>query len=531
MAFCRNCGTELKEGVKFCTECGAPVIGAAAPSEPEPKEEVIEFVAPQPEPEEETAVQPPEEVEEVQPEEKPQLKFFLPEQENASEDEEAPSAVERMIEEIESEQEEAEAEAALKENICPNCGAEVEPGMKFCTECGKPMAAQAPKQAPTPQENICPHCGAQLEPGMKFCTECGHGSREANARAADTTSSGRKQSPLMSGGVEPSAASREEKRENLPNQHNNPPTTKPPVKATKPAKPEKPTKPEKTEKPAKQPKTVTVDEDMPDADSRYASISMGGWIGILLLLCVPVVGLITAIVWAFGGCRKIVKRNFSRAYLVLTAILLVISLIFGIVGGVAVGGVVKAIEKESGIELNIKDLLGKDSKDNDSKEEDKQGGLLDTLTGLSSLLGGDDTTNSDIKELEDLLEIVGGDDKTSDLINDAIDINKEAEAANDGWPKSLRAYPYGEGKAVASYRTEFTGTTAEEMMAWIEDLKSDGFAYQDFYEFGMTEEDMLSINGWWATDGEIYLSLSYYEGKLTVDHTKELPDMSGMFGE
>ena len=67
-------------------------------------------------------------------------------------------------------------------------------------------------------------------------------------------------------------------------------------------------------------------------------------------------------------------------------------------------------------------------------------------------------------------------------------------------------------------------------MGWIEHLKADGFEYQGFYDFGMSEQDMLAMNGWWATDGEIYLSLSYYEGTVTVDHTYELPDLSSIFG-
>ena len=32
MAFCRNCGTELEDGNKFCTKCGTPVDQAAAPA-------------------------------------------------------------------------------------------------------------------------------------------------------------------------------------------------------------------------------------------------------------------------------------------------------------------------------------------------------------------------------------------------------------------------------------------------------------------------------------------------------------------
>ena len=66
-------------------------------------------------------------------------------------------------------------------------------------------------------------------------------------------------------------------------------------------------------------------------------------------------------------------------------------------------------------------------------------------------------------------------------------------------------------------------------MGWIEDLKGDGFEYQDFYDFGMSEEDMLGMNGWWAYDGKTYLSVSYSDGTVIVDHTKELPDLESYF--
>ena len=108
-------------------------------------------------------------------------------------------------------------------------------------------------------------------------------------------------------------------------------------------------------------------------------------------------------------------------------------------------------------------------------------------------------------------------------------MHQEAEAANDGWPSSLRKYPGGITKELASYRTEISGTSKEEMMAWIEDLRGDGYEFRDFYELGMTEQDMLDMNAWWATDGNIYLSVSYYEGVVTIDYTKELPDLSGFF--
>jgi hypothetical protein len=44
---------------------------------------------------------------------------------------------------------------------CPSCGADNEPGRKFCGECGSPLAQQ------------CPACGAANSATVKFCGECG----------------------------------------------------------------------------------------------------------------------------------------------------------------------------------------------------------------------------------------------------------------------------------------------------------------------------------------------------------------------
>jgi class 3 adenylate cyclase len=50
---------------------------------------------------------------------------------------------------------------------CSNCGAEAQPGQKFCQDCGARLA------------ELCPNCGQAVQPGARFCGECG-----ANLRAA-----------------------------------------------------------------------------------------------------------------------------------------------------------------------------------------------------------------------------------------------------------------------------------------------------------------------------------------------------------
>jgi len=249
------------------------------------------------------------------------------------------------------------------------------------------------------------------------------------------------------------------------------------------------------------------------------------------------------IVWACGGCKKINKKNFARATLIVMAVSLVLSLILGLVfGSVAKSALASA--GLAGLEKESSGLFGGSGPAPEPEEEESSGGLgeLGQLAGLLGGLGGltgggeEAVTNRDIEELEELgkmlegLEgLTGEENGFGDLVDGAAEANREAEALNDGWPKTLRPYPGGSATAVASYRTEISGTTREEMMGWIEDLKGDGFTYQDFYDFGMSEDDMLGMDGWWAYDGRTYLSVSYYDGIVTVDHTKELPDLASYF--
>jgi hypothetical protein len=63
------------------------------------------------------------------------------------------------------EADEAEKKAADAVGRCPNCGHKNPEGVKFCQECGTPLAAAGPKH--------CTSCGAELAAGTRFCGECG----------------------------------------------------------------------------------------------------------------------------------------------------------------------------------------------------------------------------------------------------------------------------------------------------------------------------------------------------------------------
>lgn len=63
------------------------------------------------------------------------------------------------------EQAEAEKKAEDAKGRCPNCGHKSPEGVKFCQECGTPLAVAGPK--------FCTSCGEELAPGVRFCGECG----------------------------------------------------------------------------------------------------------------------------------------------------------------------------------------------------------------------------------------------------------------------------------------------------------------------------------------------------------------------
>ena len=52
---------------------------------------------------------------------------------------------------------------------CPKCGTLVQPGVRFCPQCGNPMGAPAPAAQGAP----CPKCGQPVPAGVKFCPNCG----------------------------------------------------------------------------------------------------------------------------------------------------------------------------------------------------------------------------------------------------------------------------------------------------------------------------------------------------------------------
>lgn len=85
-----------------------------------------------------------------------------------------------------------------------------------------------------------------------------------------------------------------------------------------------------------QPPVNTVYVNEPDV--HYDEhVSIGGWIGRWLVMCIPIVNIIMLFVWAFGGSRKYSLKTWARARLLLALIVIIALLITVIV--LAVSGV------------------------------------------------------------------------------------------------------------------------------------------------------------------------------------------------
>jgi predicted amidophosphoribosyltransferase len=57
---------------------------------------------------------------------------------------------------------------------CPNCGAPIYEGDKFCGNCGAPVKIEQISQPQMADTIICPNCGKEIPAYSKFCPECGY---------------------------------------------------------------------------------------------------------------------------------------------------------------------------------------------------------------------------------------------------------------------------------------------------------------------------------------------------------------------
>jgi hypothetical protein len=71
-------------------------------------------------------------------------------------------------------------------------------------------------------------------------------------------------------------------------------------------------------------------------DYQQAPVTFGNWMLTLFLTFIPIVNIIMLLVWAFSSSTPASKSNWAKAALVWMLIAIVLSMLFGVLGGLAV---------------------------------------------------------------------------------------------------------------------------------------------------------------------------------------------------
>lgn len=162
----------------------------------------------------------------------------------------------------------------------------------------------------------CPNCNAQLDESKKFCTECGKKLPVMEEQQPDEIAlqATQKFSIQEDKNLEEAVKAVFQKDDEAEEE-----TTR--KKSRKQKKQKKLEEKENKEQQTKVDFSALAGSALDD--SPYEPISAWGFIGILALFAIPVIGWIFAIIWACGGCRKLNKRNLARGYLIILALIAV----------------------------------------------------------------------------------------------------------------------------------------------------------------------------------------------------------------
>ncbi len=135
-------------------------------------------------------------------------------------------------------------------------------------------------------EAFCQSCGASLDPGAKFCKSCGSPVPVTNNYAGQAA---------------------------------------PPPQ---PAYPVPPVPPHAYHQPAGNGYTHYTQPEAYGSGGN-APLSVGQYLGMMLLTSLPLVGFILLLIWAFSSDTNANKKNYARAVLIIALIGIVLSILFG----------------------------------------------------------------------------------------------------------------------------------------------------------------------------------------------------------
>lgn len=66
-----------------------------------------------------------------------------------------------------------------------------------------------------------------------------------------------------------------------------------------------------------------------EAEKNDEPVKTGEWVWTILVACIPIVGLIALLIWAFSESTNVNKKNWARGYLICAIIGIVVWMMFG----------------------------------------------------------------------------------------------------------------------------------------------------------------------------------------------------------
>ncbi len=185
---------------------------------------------------------------------------------------------------------------------------------------------------------FCTECGSKLGDGAMFCSNCGTKCQvQVEEPKAEPAAGAEPEIIAEPAAVEP-AIELEPAAEPIPQPEPEPEPQPAPAPIVPPPEPSRQTPPP--------PSPAQILDPAPASNSRYSPVSAWRWVGIYLLLGIPLVGFILTIVWACGGCKRVNVRNMARGmllyYLLWFAIALIVFIVFAIIA-IATGATLAAV--------------------------------------------------------------------------------------------------------------------------------------------------------------------------------------------
>jgi len=244
----------------------------------------------------------------------------------------------------------------MANRFCTNCGASMEEGKRFCTQCGTPLqevpAAPADVQPQAPEEPFEPQVTPAAEPAaaapqFQAPTPDALTESQANPFTAqpqqNQTYAPQNNTAAPGYGYTAPNNTQPNYGYTAPNNaqpgygYTAPNNGQPGYSYTAPGTPypANPYAAQNAYVPQNSNDDVLTKEDL--RGTEFEPISAWGFVGINLLLSIPLVGLILTIVWACGGCRKFQKKKYAQSILLTALVIFGVLFLILLFLGVTIG--------------------------------------------------------------------------------------------------------------------------------------------------------------------------------------------------